>query len=298
MEQKRLPLLFLVFIMLSILLGCSKDNLPPTPRFSIVPSNGNTESIFLFDARQSLDDNDATKDLYIRWDWDNDGEWDTDFSSELVQQNQFLTAGTYIIRLEVKDSKNLTAILVRELIVTEIGPLHPPQIISPGEEDINQSLSVMLRWNCFHTDNHDIVYDIYFGDSPSPPRIKTDYISTVINPGMLESGTYYYWKIVAKDDLGNVTESPLSSFSTHLVDERDGQIYNILLVYESFWMTENLNFQADSGYWCHSNNSINCEIYGKLYNWVTAMKSCPQGWHLPSDGDWKLLEMSDRKSVV
>jgi uncharacterized protein (TIGR02145 family) len=27
--------------------------------------------------------------------------------------------------------------------------------------------------------------------------------------------------------------------------------------------------------------------YGRLYTWDTAKNSCPAGWHLPSDNEWK-----------
>ena len=30
----------------------------------------------------------------------------------------------------------------------------------------------------------------------------------------------------------------------------------------------------------------NYSTYGVLYNWPAAMAACPDGWHLPSDGDW------------
>ncbi len=33
-------------------------------------------------------------------------------------------------------------------------------------------------------------------------------------------------------------------------------------------------------------------IYGVLYNWVAALESCPRGWHLPSDREWKTLELA------
>ena len=36
---------------------------------------------------------------------------------------------------------------------------------------------------------------------------------------------------------------------------------------------------------------INYQIYGCLYNWETAMKVCPEGWHLPSDEEWMELEL-------
>ena len=33
------------------------------------------------------------------------------------------------------------------------------------------------------------------------------------------------------------------------------------------------------------------ETYGCLYDWETACDICPDGWHLPSDDEWKELEM-------
>jgi len=33
------------------------------------------------------------------------------------------------------------------------------------------------------------------------------------------------------------------------------------------------------------------ETYGVLYNWPAAITACPEGWHLPSDAEWKQLEM-------
>ena len=94
------------------------------------------------------------------------------------------------------------------------------------------------------------------------------------------------------DDFGNKTTGPLSTFYTHLLDDRDGKEYDIFKTEEFFWMAENLNFQTDSGWWCHSDDLENCEKYGKLYNWETAMISCPPGWYLPSDLEWQSFEVS------
>jgi len=33
----------------------------------------------------------------------------------------------------------------------------------------------------------------------------------------------------------------------------------------------------------------NCQKYGRLYNWETAKKACPTGWHLPSKEEWQEL---------
>jgi len=52
--------------------------------------------------------------------------------------------------------------------------------------------------------------------------------------------------------------------------------------------------------YCYSNNEANCTTYGALYQWNEAMQYittegaqgiCPAGSHIPSDNDWKILEV-------
>jgi uncharacterized protein (TIGR02145 family) len=40
--------------------------------------------------------------------------------------------------------------------------------------------------------------------------------------------------------------------------------------------------------------TTNYETYGVLYNWPAVMTEgiCPSGWHIPSDGEWQIMEMS------
>ena len=48
--------------------------------------------------------------------------------------------------------------------------------------------------------------------------------------------------------------------------------------------------------WCYyDNDPANGEIYGKLYNWHAVHDPrglAPKGWHVPSDAEWKELEMA------
>ena len=97
------------------------------------------------------------------------------------------------------------------------------------------------------------------------------------------------------------------------VADADGNAYGVVKVGTQCWMDKNLNVgtMLASGAtmpannttiekWCYGNSTANCTADGGLYHWDEAMQYsttegargiCPAGWHVPTDSNWKTLEM-------
>ena len=73
-------------------------------------------------------------------------------------------------------------------------------------------------------------------------------------------------------------------------DPRDGKTYKTVTIGSQIWMAENLNFESPDS-WCYADSASYGVTYGRLYTWEEARKVAPPGWHLPSDEEWKTLEI-------
>lgn len=117
MKKLRIPPL--LFVGLIFVTTCQKPNTPPKATFTISPNSGATNTIFTFDATVCTDREDHVSVLKVRWDWSNDGVWDTQYLVDKTSQHQFLDSGTYIIAMEIVDTDGLTCSSFKQLKVTQ-----------------------------------------------------------------------------------------------------------------------------------------------------------------------------------
>jgi len=92
-------------------------NQPPAACLSLKPDQGTVQTAFVADAGCSTDDRTPQPKLKVRWDWENDGVWDTDWSVERSTSHSYAHEGRQTIRSEVADAQGLTGTATLEVLV-------------------------------------------------------------------------------------------------------------------------------------------------------------------------------------
>jgi hypothetical protein len=118
--------------------GLMGTNTPPTARIVVTPSSGDTSTVFTADASSSTDFEDPVASLQVRWDWESDGTYDTDWSFGKTAEHQYLTAGQHYLRAEVRDTGGLTS--TASMMIAVAAPNLPPVaefVVTPATGDTN-----------------------------------------------------------------------------------------------------------------------------------------------------------------
>ncbi|MFC2121305.1 FISUMP domain-containing protein [Bacteroidota bacterium] len=128
--------------------------------------------------------------------------------------------------------------------------------------------------------------------------------------GLSENSNYYVRAYATNSEGTDYGEEVNFIALATFVDDRDGHVYKKIDIGTQTWMAENLAYLpsvssssegSDSEPYYYVYNYEGSDVsdakstgnylnYGALYNWSAAMSACPDGWNLPSDEEWKVLE--------
>jgi len=82
----------------------------PTATFSVIPDTATVNTFFTGNASGVTDSYYNSTLLQVRWDWESDGTWDTNYSTTKTATHQYADTGRYIITMEVVNGAGLAAI--------------------------------------------------------------------------------------------------------------------------------------------------------------------------------------------
>jgi len=86
----------------------SINMMEPKAMLTVEPSVGDLYTIFKFDGSESYDARDPSSVLQIRWDWNSDGLWDTQYATRKIEYRIFEDTGIKRVTMEVKDLDGYT----------------------------------------------------------------------------------------------------------------------------------------------------------------------------------------------
>ncbi|MCD6333406.1 MAG: hypothetical protein J7L89_09045 [Bacteroidales bacterium] len=165
--------------------------------------------------------------------------------------------------------------------------------VTGGNVTASGSTTITQRGVCWNTTGYPLVNESHTVDGSG----TGSFTSTLSN---LQPLTTYYLRAYATNQNGTAygavvlftTQNVVIIPTGTMTDTRDGKIYKTVRLGSVWWMAENLNYQTPAESWCYNQSVINCNTYGRLYTHTSAQIACPSGWHLPSDEEWKQLEMA------
>ena len=143
-------------------------NAPPTVDFTWTPATGDNTTVFSFTATAS-DDHDLSSTIQIRWDWQGDGVWDTQWSTTKTASHQYHSAGNKTVIIEAMDTGGLTS--TQSHVVRVTAPSPPPPSNAPPSVDFTWTptsgdTSTVFSFTAQATDDN---------DQPSAIQVRWDW---------------------------------------------------------------------------------------------------------------------------
>ena len=233
--------IYLIIISLIVVVSCSKKNDLTEPEAEIVtPTTPTTPTVLTadftvttnlpfvtltFDASTCYDPEDAVSNLLVRWDYENDGIYDTEWTNLKtvdIDLTVYSTPGTYSVRLCVMDTSSNTNVVIKDVDSSLM-------LSWVTGSDIYHEIVISGNYAYCPHDNYGIrVYDI--SDPTTPFQETTCYHSTGRDCwDVALSGNYAFLAYdLSELDVFNVSDlSPTSLDRVTNVKESTGQMYGL-----------------------------------------------------------------------
>lgn len=134
-----------ILIIAGLFASCRPENEPPVPALEIFPRIGDSLTVFHFDATQSTDRRNYALSLRVRWDWNGDQSWDTDFSTRKEEVRRFDGFGLQRIRMQVVDPDGLTAEIEDSILLIASSPFQN-SLVDPRDGKAYRTARINGRW--------------------------------------------------------------------------------------------------------------------------------------------------------
>ena len=286
------------------------DTIPPIIAITVIPDSGITnETNFQIDPTASNDNLSPVQDLQVRFDWENNGSYDTEWKQLQITNYLFqIGGGDKTTKMQLKDAAGWQVDTTLNIFVNT----HPQASFNASVNNDNYKLhhfDASVSTDYEDGSNLEYRWDFNGDDSWETGWLTQDTIS-------YEYASYgdYIVKLSVRDQ-NFLTNEITKQIKVQLsVTDIDGNVYEIVKIGNQWWMAENLKVtryrngdvipnvtdntqwtNLSSGAWCSYNNDDgNINTYGLLYNWYAVNDSrniAPAGWHVSTDAEWKELEM-------
>ncbi len=155
-------------------------NTPPSAYLTVKDDTATEGTIFEFDTSKSTDSQYLKAYLKYRFDWENDGIWDTKYENKTGWKHRFSESGNYRVVMEAQDPEGLVSTYYRDISVTVNNPPQARFTIEKTERkvygetkayytfdassstDTESPKKLRYRWDFNYTGPDDIVFDTPF----------------------------------------------------------------------------------------------------------------------------------------
>jgi len=236
-------------------------------------------------------------------------------TSAFVSNLTGLTANTlYYFRAYATNSMGTTygnelsfrtsSVAVPSLTTAAVTGVSLNEAVSGGNNIIQNGSDILDKGICWNTSGNPTTSGPHVSAGTGTARFSADIDG--LNPS-----TIYYVRAYARNSAG-LGYGPQMTFSTSASDI-DGNIYRTVIIGDQLWMQSDLRttryrggaaipFVEEDDAWKDLTTAACCWYnntqpqagsgYGLIYNWyvVETEALCPTGWHVPTDGEFMVLE--------